>query len=50
VKGIASGFLQNALQGQGQGANANQQQNPLNSVIGLFGKKKQQQQQPTAPK
>jgi len=46
VKGIATGFLQNALQGQGQGANANQQQNPLNSVIGLFGKKKQQQQQP----
>ena len=45
VKGIASGFLQNALQGQGQGANANQQQNPINSVIGLFGKKKQQQQQ-----
>src|SRR5215469_12495893 len=44
VKGIASGFLQNAL--QGQGGNANQQQNPLNSVIGLFGKKKQQQQPP----
>ena len=49
VRGIATGFLQNALQGQGQGANANQQQNPINSVLGLFGKKKQQQQQP-APK
>jgi AsmA protein len=49
VRGIATGFLQNALQGQGQGANTNQQQNPINSVIGLFGKKKQQQQTP-APK
>jgi hypothetical protein len=40
VKGIASGLLQNALGGQGQGANANQQ-NPINSVMGLFNKKKQ---------
>jgi hypothetical protein len=32
--------LQNALGGQGQGANANQQ-NPINSVMGLFNKKKQ---------
>jgi AsmA protein len=40
VKGIASGLLQNALSGQGQGANANQQ-NPINSVMGLFNKKKQ---------
>lgn len=48
VKGIASGFLQSL--GQGQGANGNQQQNPINSVMGLFGKKKQQQQQQTTPK
>jgi AsmA protein len=40
VKGIATGLLQNALGGQGQGANANQQ-NPINSVMGLFNKKKQ---------
>lgn len=38
VKGIASGLLQNAL-GQGKGANGNQQQNPINSVMGLFKKK-----------
>jgi AsmA protein len=36
VKGIATGLLQNALQGQGQG----NQQNPVNQVMGLFGKKK----------
>jgi AsmA protein len=39
VKGIATGLLQNALKGQGTG-NANQQQNPINSVMGLFNKKK----------
>ena len=49
VKGIATGLLQNVLQGQKQGANGNQQQNPIDTVMGLFGKKKQQQQQ-TAPK
>ncbi len=42
VKGIAGSLLQNALQGQGQGANGNQQQNPINSVMGLFNKKKPQ--------
>ncbi|HKT89719.1 MAG TPA: AsmA family protein [Candidatus Sulfotelmatobacter sp.] len=36
VKGLATGLLQNALQGKG---NANQQ-NPVNSVMGLFNKKK----------
>jgi len=42
VKGIATGLLQNVLsQQQGQGT-GNQQQNPINSVMGLFGKKKQQ--------
>jgi len=42
VKGIATGLLQNVLtQQQGQGTGA-QQQNPINSVMGLFGKKKQQ--------
>jgi AsmA protein len=42
VKGIATGLLQNVLsQQQGQGT-GNQQQNPINSVVGLFGKKKQQ--------
>lgn len=35
VKGLATGLLQNALQGKG---NANQQ-NPVNSVMGLFKKK-----------
>jgi len=40
VKGIATGFLEGALANQGKGANA-QQQNPINSVMGLFGKKKQ---------
>lgn len=48
VKGIASGFLQSL--GQGQGANGNQQQNPINSVMGLFGKKKQPQPQQATPK
>jgi len=45
VKGIATGLLQNVLSGQ-QPGNANgqqQQQNPLNSVMGLFNKKKQPQ-------
>ncbi|HTS08674.1 MAG TPA: AsmA family protein [Candidatus Eisenbacteria bacterium] len=43
VKGIAGGLLQNVLsQQQGQGNTGNQQQNPINSVMGLFGKKKQQ--------
>ena len=42
VKGIATGLLQNVLsQQQGQGT-GNQQQNPINSVMGMFGKKKQQ--------
>jgi AsmA protein len=40
VKGIATGLLQGYLN-QGQGNNNQQQQNPINSVIGLFGKKKQ---------
>jgi hypothetical protein len=36
VKGMASGLLKNALSGQGKpGA-----QNPVNSLTGLFGKKK----------
>ena len=38
VKGLATGLLQGALANQGKG-NANQQ-NPLNSVMGLFNKKK----------
>ena len=38
VKGIATGLLNNALKGQG----ANGQQNPINSVMGLFNKKKPQ--------
>lgn len=44
VKGIAGGLLQNVLsQQQGQGNTGNQQQqNPINTVMGLFGKKKQQ--------
>jgi AsmA protein len=40
VKGIATGLLQGYLNNQGKGNN--QQQNPVNSVIGLFGKKKPQ--------
>jgi len=40
VKGIATGFLEGALANQAKGANA-QQENPINSVMGLFGKKKQ---------
>ena len=40
VKGIATGLLQNALSGQ-QG-NKGQQQNPINSVMGLFKKKQPQ--------
>ncbi|HKV81722.1 MAG TPA: AsmA family protein [Candidatus Sulfotelmatobacter sp.] len=41
VKGIATGLLQGYLNNQGKGNNQ-QQQNPINNVIGLFGKKKQQ--------
>ena len=42
VKGIAGSLLQNVLsQQQGQGNTGNQQQNPINSVMGLFNKKKQ---------
>ncbi len=43
VKGIATGLLQGVLSGQGQNApNAQQQQqNPINSVMGLFKKKQQ---------
>jgi len=40
VKGMATGILQGVLNGQ-KGGNQ-QQQNPLNTVMGLFGKKKQQ--------
>jgi AsmA protein len=40
VKGIATGLLQGYLNNQGKGNN--QQQNPINSVVGLFGKKKPQ--------
>ena len=40
VKGIATGLLQGYLNNQGKGNNQ-QQQNPINNVIGLFGKKKQ---------
>jgi AsmA protein len=39
VKGIATGLLQGYLNNQGKGNNQ-QQQNPVDSVIGLFGKKK----------
>lgn len=39
VKGIAGGLLQGVLNSQGQGNNQ-QQQNPINTVMGLFGKKK----------
>jgi len=38
VKGLATGLLNNALKGQG----ANGQQNPVNTVMGLFNKKKPQ--------
>jgi len=45
VKGIATGLLGGIL-GQGtpgaQGQNQNQQQNPINSVMGLFKKKQPQ--------
>jgi len=40
VKGIATGLLQGYLNNQGK-SNNQQQQNPINNVIGLFGKKKQ---------
>ena len=40
VKGIASGLLQGMLSDQGKGNNQ-QQQNPINSVMGLFKKKQQ---------
>ena len=40
VKGIATGLLQGYLNNQGK-SNNQQQQNPINSVMGLFGKKKQ---------
>jgi AsmA protein len=39
VKGIATGLLQGYLNNQGKSTNQ-QQQDPINSVIGLFGKKK----------
>jgi hypothetical protein len=44
VKGIAGGLLQGYLANQGTGANQQQQQqqDPIKSVSGLFGKKKQQ--------
>jgi len=38
VKGMATGLLNNALSGKG----INRQQNPVNSLTGLFGKKKPQ--------
>lgn len=45
VKGIAGGLLQNVLsqqmQGQSTGNQQQQQQNPINSVMGLFKKKQQ---------
>lgn len=44
VKGIATGLLQGVLNSQAPGQNkpnAQQQQNPLNQVLGLFNKKKQ---------
>jgi AsmA protein len=45
VKGIAGSLLQNALSGNVPGAQTGQQQqqNPINSVMGLFKKKQQQQ-------
>ncbi len=44
VKGIATGLLQNVLSGQqpGNAGQQQQQQNPLNSVMGLFKKKQPQ--------
>jgi len=44
VKGLATGFLQGALNNQTNPNN--QQQNPVNSVMGLFKKKPQTQAQP----
>jgi AsmA protein len=41
VKGIATGLLQNVLSGQQGTAGQQQQQNPVNSVMGLFKKKQQ---------
>ena len=42
VKGIAGGLLQGFLNNQGKGnGQQQQQQNPVNTVMGLFGKKKQ---------
>jgi len=43
VKGIATGLLQNVLAGQQPGAagQQQQQQNPINNVMGLFKKKQQ---------
>jgi AsmA protein len=41
VKGIATGLLQNVLSGQQGNAGQQQQQNPVNSVMGLFKKKQQ---------
>ena len=40
VRGLATGFLQNALAGQNKQGQQNQN-NPLNSVMGLFKKKQQ---------
>jgi AsmA protein len=45
VKGIAAGFLQGALNNQAN-PNNNQQQNPINTVMGLFNKKKPPQPPP----
>ncbi len=46
VKGIAAGLLSGYLSNQGKGAaTQNQQQNPVNQIMGLF-KKKQPQQPP----
>ena len=44
VKGIATGLLQGYLNNQGKDS-SQQQQNPINNVMGLFNKKKQQPQQ-----
>lgn len=41
VKGIATGLLQNVLSGQQGNTGQQQQQNPINSVMGLFKKKQQ---------
>jgi hypothetical protein len=44
VKGIATGLLQNVLAAQQPGSSTGQQQqqqNPINSVMGLFKKKQQ---------